>query len=44
MRSNTVLNVENLKKCNFEKLSEIEKLKLKNRRPTPEIPIIQDCS
>ena len=26
------------------KLSEVEKLKLKNNRPTPDINITQDCS
>ena len=32
------------KKCQIGKLSEVEKLKLKNSRPTPDITITQDCS
>ena len=43
-KSNIVWNVANLKKCQIGKLSEVEKLKLKNSRPTPDIAIIQDCN
>ena len=44
MQSYIVWNIAHLKKCHFRKLFEIEKLKLKNRRPTPDIAITQDCS
>ena len=32
------------KKCHFGKFSEVEKLKLKNLRPTPGIAVTQDWS
>ena len=44
MQSYIVWNVANLKKCQVEKLSEVEKLKLKSIRQTPDIAITQDCS
>ena len=36
--------VSNLKNCNLSKMSEIEKVQLKESRPTPDISINQECS
>ena len=44
MQSNIVWNVASLKICQIGKLSEAQKLELKNSRPTPDIAITQDCS
>ena len=44
MQSSIVWNVANLKICQIGKLSEVQKLELKNSRPTPDIAITQDCS
>ena len=44
MQSNIVWNVANIKKCKLQELSEVEKLQLKNSRPTPGISITQDCN
>ena len=44
MQSNIVWNVANLKKCQLEKLSEVEKLKLKNSRPTSDVSSVKKCS
>ena len=44
MQSNILWNVANLKNCQIGKLSEVEKLKLKYSRATPDIAFTQDCS
>ena len=44
MQSNIVCNVASLKICQIGKLFEVQKLELKNSRPTPDIAINQDCS
>ena len=47
MESNTnyhVWTVSKLKRCEVNKLSEMEKLNLKNSRPTPDVSIIQESS
>ena len=44
MQSNIVWNVASLEICQVGKLSEVQKLELKNSRPTPDIAITQDCS
>ena len=44
MQSSIVWNVASLKICQIGKLSEAQKLELKNSRPTPDIAITQDCS
>ena len=44
MQSDIVWNVASLKICQIVKLSEVQKLELKNSRPTSDIAITQDCS
>ena len=44
MQSNIVWNVASLEICQIGKLSEVQKLELKNSRPTSDIAITQDCS
>ena len=44
VQSSIVWNVASLKICQIGKLSEAQKLELKNSRPTPDIAITQDCS
>ena len=44
MQSSIVWNVASLKICQIGKLSEAQKLELKNSRPTPDIAITQDSS
>ena len=36
--------VDQLKRLDINVLSELEKLKLKTNRPTPDITIIQECT
>ena len=46
MQSSIPVNwtVSSLKKCQLSKLSDVEKLQLKESRPTPDISIEQQCS
>ena len=44
MQSNIVWIVASLKIYQIGKLFEVQKLELKNSRPTPDIAITQDCS
>ena len=44
MQSNIVWIVGSLKIFQIVKLFEVQKLELKNSRPTPDIAINQDCS
>ena len=46
MQSSIPVNwtVSSLKKCQLSKLSDVEKLQLKDSRPTPDISIDQQCS
>ena len=44
MQCNIEWNVASIKICQVGKLTEVQKLELKNSRPTSDIAITQDCS